>query len=340
MQIAQDIRTAPQLTAQARAASTLFLARYRFARYLPSVQNYSLSYDIKINDLALADAAEFRNWNTSTDLGRTEGSRSVTGKLPPIGRKYRVDEKESLTLYGQSEAIGAKFEEYAQRGGIAIAARAVKAQAEGIEFGTLTLEENGLHLSVSYGRAGGHSITVGVLHSVITADVLADLESARAVYRATNGVNPAVTLVSTKIITAWSKATKIIQAVYPTSATLPSRVSAADVISVLGSYGIYGIEVYDEAIDGVRLLSENAVLFLPDSGTTVLTGGPLGTTEWGITAESIRPAYNIGAAERAGIFAGAFDYTDPEGTYVNSSAVVIPAIRNANATLRLQVLAP
>lgn len=340
MQIAQDIRTAPQLTAQARAAASLFLARYRFERYLPSQDNYTLGYDFKVNDLALADAAEFRSWNTSTDLGRTEGSHSVSGKLPPIGRKYRVDEKEQLDLYGQGDALGLKFDEYAQRGGIAIAARVVKAQAEGIEFGTLTLEENGLHLAVSYGRAGSHSITVATLHSVVTADLLADLESARAVYRATNGVNPARTLVSTKVMTAWTKLTKVIQAVYPTSATLPSRVSPADVLSVLASYGITGIEVYDEAIDGVRLISEHAILFLPDSGATILKDGPLGTTEWGITAESIRPAYSIAANERPGVFAGAFDYTDPEGTFVNSSAVAIPAIRNANATMRVVVLAP
>lgn len=340
MQIAQDTRTAPQLTAQARAAAAIFLADYRFERFLPSQDNYSLSYDFKTNDVALADAASFRSWNTTTDYGRTEGSQSRSGKLPPIGRKYRVDEKEQLTLYGQNDALGAKFEEYARRGGIAIAARVVLAQAEAVEFATLTLEENGLSLGVDYGRKASHSVTAARAWTAADSDPLADFEAWDAVYRATNGVNPASRLLSTRALTALSKNVSIIALAFPTATVRPSRISFADVFSVLASFGITGIEVYDEAIDGTRLLSENAVLYVPENGSAILDGGPLGTTEWGIPAEAIRPAYGIGASERPGIFAGAFDYTDPEGTNVNSSAVVIPAVRNADATFRAEVLAP
>lgn len=338
MQIAQDIRTAPQLTAQARAAASLYLGQFSLSQFLPSQNNYSLSYDFKTNDVALADAASFRNWNTSTDYGRTEGSQSRSGKLPPIGRKYRVDEKEQLTLYGQNDALGAKFEDYAKRGGIAIAARVVLAQAEAIEHATLTLEENGLNLEVDYGRKGEHEIVVPIAWNAAGSDPLADFEAADAVYRATNGTGPAGRLLSTRALTALTKNETIIALAFPTATARPSRISFDDVFSVLASYGVTGIRVYDEAIDGVRLLSDNAVIYVPESGSTILADGPLGTTEWGIPAEAIRPAYGIGVTERPGIFAGAFDYTDPEGTNVNSSAVVIPAVRNANATLRLQVL--
>ncbi len=336
---APDIRTAADLTSVARAAADVATAQYRLSRFLPSADNYSLTYSFDINTIGLVDKAEFRAFDTETRYGRTQGGSSRAGTLPPIGRKFRVKEQEQLMLVAQNELLGNKYDEYARKGGVAIAARVALAQGQALEKGALTLKENGLDSVIDYGRDADLSVTAATLHTDVDADVIDDFESWLEVYRLKNGSNPGTTLVSQKILTGWSKNTGIIREVVGRGSDLPSRVSYTDVLSVLGSYNVAGVEVYDETIDGERIISDNVVLMLPSDGGVVLDGGPLGTTEWGITAESIQPVYGIGDSERPGIFAAAFTDTDPQGTDVLTSAVVIPAVKNANATMVAKVVA-
>jgi hypothetical protein len=336
---ASDIRDASQLTAQARAAADTAMSSYRLNRFLPSTDNYSLTYSFDVNTIGLVDKAEFRAFDTETRRGRTEGGSSRSGKLPPLGRAYRVGEYEQLQLVAQNGLIGDKLDEYARRGGLAIAARAGLAQGESIETGQLVLTENGLNTVIDYGRKPEHSVTAATLFSDPTAPVLDPIESWLATYVLTNGQAPGAVLLSQKVMTFLSKNEELIRLTVGRNSDLPGRISYTDIASVLGSYGVTGVEVYDEAIDGERIISDNVMLFLPQSGSVVLDGGALGTTEWGITAESIQPVYGISDSERPGVFAAAYTTVNPQGVEVNTSAVVIPAVKNANATFVAKVIA-
>jgi hypothetical protein len=333
-----DHRSAVELTAQARAAADLAATQYRLGRFLPAKDNYSLTYNFDVNQIGLVDKAEYRAFDTETLYGRTQGGSSRAGKLPPIGRKFRVGEFEQLQLVAQNALIGSKLDEYARRGGAAIAARVALAQGQALEKGKVVLAENKLEVEIDYGRKAEHSITVGKNYSDVSADVIGDFEAAGDIYRKTNGQTWGTTLLSQRALTNLAKNTGIIKEVVQRGSDLPSRVSYDDVRSVLASYNVNGIEVYDQAIDGERIISDNVILLLPSDGGVVLDGGVLGTTEWGITAESIQPGYGITDSERPGIFAAAFTDTDPQGTDVLASAVVIPAVTNANATMAITVL--
>jgi hypothetical protein len=337
---ASDIRAAADLTAVARAAADVATTQYRLARFLPATDNYSLTFNFDVNTIGLVDKAEYRAFDTETRYGRTQGGSSRAGKLPPVGRKFRVGEYEQLQLVAQTDLLGGKLEEYARRGGAAIAARVALAQAEALVTGELVLKENGLDLAaIDYGRKDSHSVTAAALFSDVAAPVLDPIEAWLEVYRLTNGGNPGTVLMSQKVLTALSKNTELIRIAVGRNTDLPSRISYDDVRSALTSYGVSGVEVYDQAIDGERLIPDNVMLFLPSDGNVVLDGGVLGTTEWGITAESIQPVYGISDSERPGIFSAAFVDTDPQGVDVLSSAVVIPAVKNANATFVAKVLA-
>jgi hypothetical protein len=337
---APDHRSAVELTSQARAAADLAATQYRLGRFLPSVDNYSLTYQFDVNQIGLVDKAEYRAFDTETQYGRTQGGSSRAGSLPPIGRKYRVGEYAQLQLVAQNDLIGNKLDEYARRAGAAIAARVALAQGEALQKGQVTLRENKLEATIDYGRKPEHSQTASTVYTDPTADVITDVENWTAIYRLVNGSNPGTALISQRILTALAKNTGIIREVVQRGTDLPSRVSYDDVRSVLASYNVSGVEVYDQAIDGERIIDDDVILFLPSDGGVVLDGGVLGTTEWGITAESIQPGYGITDTERPGIFAAAFTDTDPQGTDVLGSAVVIPAVKNANATLVATVLAP
>ncbi|KQQ22537.1 hypothetical protein ASF48_04965 [Rathayibacter sp. Leaf299] len=338
-------RTAAQLTAEARAAAEILLGGFQLAAWLPSRENYGLSFDFDVNALSLTDAATYRAFDTEAPFGSVPGTQSKSGKLPPISRKLRVTEFDTLSLMGQSDAIGNMFDTYARRLGGQIAARVALAQGQGAETGTITIVENKLNFTIDFGRAGGHSITVSTPHSTITADALADLNTARAVFVATNGYPPAVAMLSTAILSAYQKNTSIIKAALGRGSDLPSIISIDAVRSVFDTYGFGRIVINDDQVRvggaATRVVSADKLLFLPEPNSTAadLDGqGSLGTTEWGIPAEAINQKYGIADSERPGIFAADIDSDDPEGHNVLVSAIVLPTFTNANATLAVDVL--
>lgn len=337
MAIAQDIRTAVQLTAEARAAAQVASTRYALEAYLPNVDNYALTFNFDVNQVDINEAASYRSFNTEAEYGKTGGSASRSGKLPPISLKYHVDELEQLTLYGQDDAIGDTLERYARRVGSAIAARVELARGQGIETGKVELNERDLKFTIDFGRSASHTVTAGTVWSNVAATPITDLDTWAAVYRATNGAGPGATLLSGRILAVLQKNADLIKLAVGRGSDLPSRISVDDVRSVLSSYGYGDVRVFDEVINGARVISDDKVIFLPTSNIS-LDGGALGTTDWGIPAESIRPEYGIPASDRPGIFAGAFTHEDPEGTNVLGSAIVLPVIKNANATFAADVL--
>lgn len=334
-----DIRTAVQLTAETRAAAQIASTGFALEAYLPNQDNYSLSFNFNVNQVAINEAASYRSFSTEAELGRTGGTESRAGKLPPISRKYLVEELDQLILYGQGDALGGELEKYARRLGASIAARVEIGRGQAIETGTVVLAERGLQFTINFGRKSEHTVTASKVHSDITASVITDLDSWAAVYRLSNGTNPDVTLISTRLMSYWQKNTELISLAIGRGSDLPSRISVVDVLSVLSDYNHGGIRVFDEAINGTRVISDDKLIFLPSSGSALVgDGGALGSTDWGIPAEAINPTYGIPVNDRPGIFAGAFAESDPERTEVLASAIVLPIMTNANATFAADVL--
>lgn len=328
-------RTAAQLTVEARAAAQAMSTGYGLTAYLPDNVNYGLSFNFDVNQLAVNDAASYRSFNTESDTGRTGGTASRAGKLPPISRKYMVQELDQLLLYGQADAIGAKFEEYARMIGAQIAARVELARGQAIETGQVIIAERDLQFTIDFGRKAEHSITAGTPWSSAAALPIDNLDSAAAIYRATNGANPGATLISGSRFAALQRNTDLIKTAVGRGSDLPSRISADDVRSVLSSYNYGDVRIFDELVGGQRVIGEDKVVFVPADASTVFTGGSLGTTDWGIPAEAINGNYGIPDSDRPGIFAGAFTQEDPEGSFVLGSAIVLPVVTNANATMTI-----
>lgn len=336
-----NFRSAAELTAQARAAAALAATGYELGQFLPSVNNASLTYSFDLNSLGLTDVAEYRAFDATVGYGQgASQSGSVSGTLPPISRRYRVKELEQLTLQvGGTGLIPAKQDEYAQKGGLAIAARVALAQAEAIEFDQVRLLENGLDATIRYRRNPDLFVIAANYWSDTTVDVLEPLLSALQTYYRINGVYPGTTLISQRILDALSRNRSVIAHALGRQTDLPGRVGYADVYSFFTDWNVRNVRVFEGNIDRKNLLSDNKIFFLPAPGGNLDGTGALGTTEWGITAESIQPVYGIGAGEQSGIFAAAFDDNIPQGTDVLSTAVVLPALRNSNAVMTFQVLA-
>lgn len=346
MEYNSAFRTAVQLTAVARVAADEYLASLALAPWFPRKENYGLNYEFNINQLTYNDAATFRTWDATAPFGSTPATTSKMGKLPPISRKLRVSEADELQLMNLTDAIGVKFEDYAHRLGLNIAARVALAQGDAVNTGKVTLQENGLNLQVDFGRAAGHTVSAATAWSTASAPALTDLLTWKSVFVTTNGYPPEYAVMSTQILTALQKNTSIIQAsLESTAGTLPTIITIDRVRQVFSAYGFGEIVVNDDqvSVDGTltRLVPSDKLILLPAPGRSQLnTDGEssIGSTQWGIPAEAINGKYGIPESERVGIFSGAFQGSDPEGFIVLDSAVVLPTLSNANGTFAADVL--
>jgi len=341
MALNTDYRSAAQLTAAARDAAETVSGGLLLESYLPSADNFTLSYDFDATGLVTIGSSEFRSFDTPAPYGKTQAGVRKSGKLPPTSKKLPVSELQELQLMNQSDAIGSKLEQYARQLGQEIAVRAELARGEAITNGTLVLDENGIKATIDYGRSSSHAVTAATLWSATGAKPLDDILAWVQTYTTDTGSAPESLLISRRILSYLSKNADFISAAVGSSAA-PSRISFDDVVSTLASYGVSRTVVFDKSYSkggsNTRVIPDNVAVFLPNPGDAVAVGGVLGTTQYGVPAEAIQPSYGIPAGEEAGIFAGAFGREDPVGLDVLVSAILLPVLSNANATFVATVL--
>src|SRR5690606_2779383 len=150
----RNFRSPVQLTGAARGAFDATLEAVRTASLLPAQENFTLDYDFAAGAAPLPPAAKFRTFNTESMVYTHGVGARKSGKLPPISIRLHVDEYTQLKLYGQDDAIGQKFEEYAEANAISVAQRAILAQAQAIETGKVTISERGITVEIDFGRDG------------------------------------------------------------------------------------------------------------------------------------------------------------------------------------------
>jgi len=341
-----SFRNAVQLTGTARAAADDQHSQYLLAQFLPNRDNPGLSFDFDVNQLTYADSATFRAFDTEAPFGTTVGGANRSGKLPPISRKLRVSEYDQLVLQQSPDAVGSRLDQYADRLGRGIEARAELARGQAFETGLVTINENKLVMTVDFGRKAGHTVTAGTLWSNPTAPVPTQLQSWLAAYVATNGFGWGVAVMSLQTLLYLQQNQAIIGAVVGRGASdLPTMISRDQVQAYFTAYGFGRIILSDDtpqkasvSVGGVvtRILSQNKVTFAPEPGG-IAGGGVLGGTDWGIPSEALQSKYGISDADRPGIFAAALDQEDPESLNVLASAITLPVLENANATFTATV---
>lgn len=338
MAFTKDHRTPAQLTGVARGTFDAVFGESLVSAYLPANENRGLSFNFNVNQTALPESARFRSFNAESDVASFDGTESRMGKLPPISRRLHVDEYAELQLTGGD--LGATFEDYTRRISAQIATRLIEAGAQAIETGKTEIDERGVKVTIDYARKAALTATAPTVWSDPAADVIGDLEALRAAY----GSQPGSILIPQTVQQHLSRNTGIIE--FATRGLgAPTRVSYDDVLSVLASFGFTGLFTNEEKLvdsKGVErtLFSQDKVVFLPGTGqsafATAVGTGPLGTTDIGVSAESLSSENGIGGT--AGLFSGALAHHDPEGFNVLVSGIALPVLQNANATAALKVL--
>lgn len=334
----KQFRTPAVLTGIARGTFDGVYGSSLVAEYLPPVENEKLTFNFTPNQTALTQAANFRAYNTESDQTKFDGAIARQGTLPPISRRYNIDEYTHLKMIGGD--LGAEFEKKTAAIAAQIATRFVQAAAEAIETGKMNINERGLALEVDYGRNAALTSTVSTLWSNPAADIIGDLEAMRTAY----GSNPGRILIPFAVQQHLSKNEGIIEFALGRASDLPTQIPYAQALGVLAQFGFEGVIVNDERyIDqaGVEkhLFSQKKVIFLPsaaDAYATAMGSGPLGTLDLGVTSEAYESENGLGGS--AGLIAGAIKTEDPNGFDVLVGGIGLPVVTSANRTAALTVL--
>jgi hypothetical protein len=114
------------------------------------------------------------------------------------------------------------------------------------------------------------------------------------------------------------------------------RVTTADVQQFLQDEGLPTLVEYNRKVmkNGVAVdvISPDTLVFVPN------TQSGAGTTAMGTTLESLSARYGMVPGEEAGIVVGAYESDNPMGLYLNSAAIGLPVLHEANRFMAATVL--
>lgn len=318
------------------------------AAYLPNDFLNDIVARFEVGGTGLQPVAEYRSYDAETPLASLPGTSRVTIELPPLGLKMRVSEYEQLRARGNlsNVLLRTSVERITERLVDAISDRLEYERGYAIENASLLIDdETGFKQTGDWERAAEHEVDATDDGGVYwddwdDADPIEQLTTWQEQYVATNGFPPGSILTSTRVFTNLQRHASL-RVLASSLAGAPSIVTREAVNSMLNSYGLPPISVYDRQVNlrGTvqKVLSPEYLFMLPTPGGTV-GQVKLGQTYWGTTLEANEPEYGIGELDRPGIVVGTWKTRDPIGVFVHSAAIGLAVLGDANLSLRAQVL--
>lgn len=334
--------TPQELTGFARAAQEdVEASQGTLARWLPNTAVNDVVVRTVVGKSGQGSLAQYRSFDAETPIGAGGTAERKIFELLPLGLKERIGEYDQIRARGGDGAALALggIEAATVRTVRAISDRLEVARGQALETGALSISENGLVQTPSFGRPGGNTVTAAVLWDAGSGTkILEDLLAWVVAYEdANDGVSPGAIVLSRKILNVMLRDAGI-RALVATAAGTPQIVSVDVLNSALSAHGLPPIYVYDRKVKGTRVTSDKKVFLLPDAVDPNSGSNILGATFYGPTLEAGEPEYGIGASEQPGIVVGAYKTRDPIGLWVHSNAIALPVLVNPVASMVATVL--
>ena len=333
------------LTAAARVAYNKYSESMPTSAYFPTVSQNTFDFEFERNTDAVGDVAEYRAFDSTVGYGQTQPKAVLRGKIPPLGRNYRVTEWENLvTQIERNESIKDKLLDLANEAGLAIARRLERARLEALLTGKVTLMDNDdrVHGEIDNMRHADLSATLTTTKrwSQSASTPVTDVETWIETVRAISGAMPTQMLMSKDVLHALRTNEQVRTLAFRGAASVPSSVSLQDVKTVF--YAETGIAVVEDVTSAYAYIADHGLGANPwPLGTVALlsAGSTLfGKTVFAPTAKALDPKYGISRGDRAGIFAAAYDEDNIAGLFVMSDATAVPIMPGVNQTFVAKVL--
>jgi hypothetical protein len=332
-----DLINPGELTGYARAALDSFEAQKgSLARYLPNRQVFDIVARFVAGSNGLVEEAKWRAYDAEIEVGKRKGGRRVTLELPAVGQTIPVTEYAQLrTRNASDDTLRNEIFKTTDQVVRATANAVERLRGTVLVTGIATIAELGS--ADNFGRSGAHTVTAATLWNAGGAKPLDDLVAWVDTYRATNGVDPGVIVMATRVfrILASDPAlrTNINGGGYRPA-------TAAEVNGLIESLGLPPIEINDRRTASGRIIPDDRVLLLPAPvAPDDSTGTELGGTFWGQTLTSQEPDYSIAQSDQPGIVTGVYRGDKPPLiAEVVGDAIALPVLANADLSLAARVL--
>jgi hypothetical protein len=341
-----DVFSDAELLAYARAlpANPAFIGSVLF----PNKTQNSLDFKyVKGYQRTSAVMAAVQAFGAEASIAQREfGYSYVEGSIPPIKRKIVVNEQELIKFYSprfetddQESAIDAIYNDVDNM------IEAVQNRAEWMRWkaiveGKITLNENGIQLSVDYGYAPEQkeALTSTALWSDHTnSDPIDDIRRWCDAREQATGIRPARAVTSVVAMGHILLNAKVRLMVHGDQGSV-KPVTWNDINALFDAYRLPPIVTYEatvrsEARDGTitteRLLPADKFILLPSNA--------LGDTLWGPTAEALNNN-NIDRRVAPGIIAQVYKTDEPPAHWTKAAGVAIPTYPNADLPFVATVL--
>lgn len=287
--------------------------------------------------------ASVHAWDTESEIGSREASKMGLD-LALVKRKLPLKEKDIVALENPRTPAEQKYLMEQVYNDIDVLVQGVKARAEKMRMevlanGTVTLDENGLDVTIDYNVPDSHKevLTGDATWDNPNSDPLSDIER----WVDELDVSPTRALTSKKIYRTLMRHPKVVAAVFGKESG--RVVSVADLDAFMTAHGFPIIRTYDEkyrkqqangSYITERYFPENKIAFFNDD--------LLGETIYGPTAEEIRlsrdPSIETGSV--GNIFTCIYEEgADPVSTWKKAVATVLPSFAAADEVFQAQPIA-
>lgn len=305
--------------------------QFFFTDALPTREIPDIEARFFSGSLGLAESAEYRTFDAESPTGSRQGATRTKLALPPISRKLRMGEYDTLRLRNvPDEVMRSEVLNDALILTRAVAARVERARSEVLFTGSLTLAENGVNFTIDFDRSSSHDATASTVWSTSASAVpITDLLAARDLIRDAGG-EPDIIVMNSSVY-AEMIATAQVKNLASSNGVNPSIISDATLSAILSAYGLPPIKVYSAKVK----VSGSSTKVLADDKVVMYDRDGLGNTFSGVTAEQLE-LDNLQSLE-PGIVALATKEWDPVAVWTKAAAIVLPGLANPDLSVGLSV---
>lgn len=280
--------------------------------------------------------ASVQAFGAEAQIASRDGAEKVMGEIPPIKRKINLDERLLIALKreGAGDVDMVRNQLYNDLDNMidSVLARIEKMRMDAVAYGQLTLNENGVIMTVNYGIPATHKQTLSgtaLWSDHVNATPVDNIQSWVDTIVADTGIRPTRALTSNVVVSHLIQNAQIRKMIYGDQGGTRA-VSLNQVNDLLATLDLPRIATYDLQ---VRSQAENGTIstlrFFPSTRFVLLPPDPLGETLMGPTAEALLDP-EVDAREAAGIYAIVTQETEPPAIWTKAAATAIPTFPMAD----------
>lgn len=308
-------------------------------RWFPNVSTSQIEWETTGHSTrTFTDAMPFRSFTTGAPIGTRPGRVQKRGELPPLSKGLIMTERELIKMREASAQGGDAAD--AVRGDvyddITTLIRAARVRMEAVRAdllmtGSASISENGLSLTVDFGRDAGRASTVSVAWSTAASATPIDDEVALLqTMEDDEGLSPSdlVAIMNRTTFNYW-KATDQVRGSANTVRVLDT-LGVGDLNQIRANLELPEVIVYNASVNNSagssrKVISNNKVVYVPRSAV-------IGNTQWGVPAIADQPEIRLERDERPGPVAYLTRQVNPLIIETVVDAIGFPVFADTDAT--------